>query len=114
MKLLILSDIFGNWPALEAVLQQGGYTQLVVYLAQQKEQFRLRGEEFAMQHLGAEEELNEVLQRIVATMSPQERLQGLSEEEVLQGLTPEQQDRLRRLLELRRPANGNASAPKTT
>jgi hypothetical protein len=93
-------------------LRQGGYTNLVVYLTQQINQFRRRGEEFAMQHLGTEDELKQVLREILATMSPKERLEGLSEEERLQGLTPGQLEHLRQLLEERRPANGNSVSPK--
>jgi hypothetical protein len=119
------------------LLHQGGYTNLVVYLTQQIQQFRLHREEFAMQHLGTEDELKHVLREILLTMSPQERLEtfskkdlkqllpeilatisveerleGLSEEERLQGLTPEQLDRLRQLLEQRRPANGSNAGPQ--
>jgi hypothetical protein len=94
------------------LLRQGGYTNLVVYLAQQIQQFRTRGEEFAMQHLGTEDELKQVLREIMATMSPEERLQGLSEEERLRGLTPEQLEHLRQLLDQRRPADGNKASPK--
>jgi hypothetical protein len=65
-----------------------------------------------MQHLGADEELKQVLRRIMATMSPEERLEGLSEEERLRGLTPGQLERLRRWLEQQRPADGNASNSK--
>jgi hypothetical protein len=102
----------------------------VVYLAQQIKQFRLRGEEFAMQHLGTEDELKQVLREIIATMSPEERQQILSEEEwkralperlgllsdeeLVQALSPERLEHLRRLLERRRLANGNASGPTTS
>jgi hypothetical protein len=110
------------------LLRQGGYTELVVYLAQQIEQSRVRGEEFAMQHLGAEDELKRVAREIAATMSPEEllgllseeewkralpeRLGLLSDEELLQALSPERLEHLRRLLEQRRPADGKASGPK--
>jgi hypothetical protein len=79
------------------LLRQGGYTNVVVYLMQQVQQFHLRGKEFAMQHLGTEDELKHVLREIVASMSPEERLAGLSAEEVLQGLTP-QHDELKHVL----------------
>jgi hypothetical protein len=100
------------------LLRQGGYTNLVVYMTQQIEQFQLRGEEFAMQHLGAEDELIKVLREMWATMptkarletlSPEERLEGLSPEERLKGLTPEQLEHLRQVLEQQRPANGSPS-----
>jgi len=64
------------------MLRQGGYTDMVVYLAQQIQQFRLLGKEFAMQHLGTEDELTKVLHDIVATMSPEERLDLLSPDEL--------------------------------
>jgi hypothetical protein len=89
-------------------LHQGGYTELVVYLAQQINQFRLQGQEFAMQHLGAQDELKRVLRDLWATMTPEERsevfpveerLKGLSPEELLRGLTPEAKERLRQLLQ---------------
>ncbi len=110
-------------------LRQGGYTHLVVYLAQQIYQFRLLGKEFAMQHLGAEDELKQVLRDLWATMSPeerlevfpvQERLQGLSPEERLQGLAPEERlrglapeelERLRQLLQSQTRAD-NPSQPE--
>jgi hypothetical protein len=112
------------------LLRQGGYTELVVYLAQQIQQFRLRGEEFAMQHLGTEDELKRIAREIAATMSPEERrellsdeewkqamperLGLLSDEELVQALSPERLEHVRRLLEQRRPADGNASGPKTS
>jgi hypothetical protein len=76
-------------------LRQGGYTNLVVYLAQQIHQFRLRGKEFAMQHLGSEDQMEQALRDFLASLPPGERLEGLSPEERLDGLTPE--ERLRGL-----------------
>jgi hypothetical protein len=116
-------------------LRQGGYTQLVVYLTQQIQQFQLRREEFAMQHLGTEDELKHVLRQILASMSPEERLEtlseeerrkilatlppeerleGLSEEERLKGLTPEQLEHLRQLLQQPRPGEDGTSSPKSS
>jgi hypothetical protein len=89
-------------------LQRTGYTQLVVYLAQQIHQFRLLGKEFAMQHLGAEDELLEVQRDILATMPPEERLRGLTVED-LQKLPSEELERLRQLLQQVPPAKGEAS-----
>jgi hypothetical protein len=117
--LTLISPPFLEHPASTyETLRQSGYTNLVVYIAQQVQQFRLRGEEFAMQHLGADEELRHVLREILATMSPEERLEGmspgqrlegLSEEQILKGLTPEQLERLRQLLQQPRPGNGDSS-----
>jgi len=72
-----------------AELHEGGYTELVVFLAQQIQQFQRRGDEFAMQHLGTEEEMEQILLDILATLPPEKRLQVLSPEERLQGLSPE-------------------------
>jgi hypothetical protein len=80
-------------------LRQAGYTELVVYMAQQIQQFRLLGKDFAMQHLGSEDELVQVLRDIIATFSPEEmrdmlppevRFKGLAPEERLKGLAPEE------------------------
>jgi hypothetical protein len=71
------------------MMHQGGYTNLVVYLAQQIYQFRLRGKEFAMQHLGSEDQMQQVLRDILATLPPEERLEGMPPKERLQGLAPE-------------------------
>jgi hypothetical protein len=127
---LVSPQFLANGVATYELLRQGGYTNLVVYLAQQITQFRVLGKEFAMQHLGAEDELKQVFRDIVASMTPEERLQGLSEEEILahtsidkllaripleqrlRGLTPEELDRLRRLLPPAPPSAGNAEGPK--
>ncbi len=131
------------------VLRDGGYTELVVYLAQQVQQFHSLGEEFAMQHLGAEKDLAKVMREIYESMSPKERLEvfgtdprlekslspeerlegisaeerlqslspderlkGLSPEERLQGLTPEQLEQLRRLLQ--QPPSGQSGSSSPT
>ena len=60
----------------------------------------------------SKDELKRILPEVMATMSPEERLQGLSAEERLKGLTPEQIEQLRQLLEQRRPVNGNHSRPE--
>jgi hypothetical protein len=65
------------------MMQRGGYNELVVYIAQQIQQFRLQGSEFAMQHAGAETDLVKVMRDIWNTMTPQER-------EDIFGVTPEQ------------------------
>jgi hypothetical protein len=65
------------------------WRNVVVYLAQQITQFRVLGKEFAMQHLGAEDELKQVLRDIWATMSPEERLEVFSPEERLRLLRKE-------------------------
>jgi hypothetical protein len=90
------------------LLRQGGHNTLVVYLAQQINQFRLSGKEFAMQHLGADEDLGKVLSDKWDTMSPEERrvyfplekwLARLPLEDRLRGLTPDQLERVRQLLQ---------------
>jgi hypothetical protein len=105
---------------------------LLCYTLQQIEQFRSLGEEFAMQHADTEYmgELEEELQTAVLEKIPverrlrglpaEERLRGLSSEEVLRRFTPrevlgrftpeelagglsdEQAERLRELLEQKR------------
>ena len=85
-----LQDATGTYDA----LQQGGYTEMVTYLAQQIHLFRRLGKEFAMQHLGSDE-LQRVWRDILADTPPEERLEGLSAEERLKGLSVE--ERLRGL-----------------
>jgi hypothetical protein len=103
-------------------LREGGYTESVVYMAEQIQQFQLQGKEFAMQHLGSEEEIRqawrEILSKctveerlagmepgdpawreVLSRCSPEERLAGLPPEERLKGLTPEERKRLRELLD---------------
>jgi hypothetical protein len=97
-------------------LHQAGYTELVVYLAQQVHQFRSLGKDFAMQHLGSEE-MEQVLRDFLASLpaserleglSPKERLEGLSPEELLGGLTPEARERLRQLLQTQTKADDSS------
>jgi hypothetical protein len=98
-------------------LREGGYTKLVVYLAQQISQFRGQGKEFAMQHLGADTELVKVMRDLVESMTPEEReviwparelVKRLSLEERLEGLTPEDLARLRQLLESQTKADDSS------
>jgi hypothetical protein len=92
-------------------LRRGGYTELVVYLAQQINQFRLRGKEFAMQHLGSEDQMEQALRDFLATLPPEERLEGLSPEERLRGLSPEELEHLRQLLQTQTRTD-NSSPPQ--
>jgi hypothetical protein len=114
---LVSPTFLENRVGIYKLLHERGYTKLVVYLAQQISQFRLHGEEFAMQHLGSEEELNLVLHDLLRILPleerlenlspekrlrglpPEERLRGLSPEDRLRGLSPEELDRLRQLLQ---------------
>jgi hypothetical protein len=116
-------------------LVKGGYTTLMVYLAQQVSQFQRQGKEFAMQHLGAETELVKVMHDLIesltpedrdkvwplpermkgaspeqrlAGLSPQERLQGLSPQELLRALAPEELERLRQLLQSQTKADDSS------
>jgi hypothetical protein len=78
-------------------LSQGGYTKLVVYLAQQIHQFRLKGKEFEMQHLGAKDEMERTWRALLAVLPPEERLEDLSPEgrqRLLAALPPEERQRL--------------------
>src|SRR5207253_804061 len=111
--LALLSPRFlENRVATYEMLRQGGYTNVVVYLAQQITQFHLRGKEFAMQHLGTEDEMQQALRDIVATLPPEERLEGLSPEERLRGLTPAERERLRLLLQQPPPGEADSSSGK--
>jgi hypothetical protein len=78
-------------------LRQGGYTELVVYLAQQIHQFRLLGTEFALQHLGAADQMQQVWDDLLTSLSLEDRLKGLSPEgqqRLLAALPPENRQRL--------------------
>jgi hypothetical protein len=112
---LFSPQVPGNGVETYELLHQGGYTEMVVYLAQEIRQFHLRGTEFAMQHLGTENEMRQAWRDLLATLTPEERLEGLSPDEmqrlvrdnlatltpedVLRGFTPEQRERLRQLLQ---------------
>jgi hypothetical protein len=102
-----LQDRLGTYET----LRQGGYTNLVVYLAQQIHPFRLLGTEFVMQHLGSETEMQQAWRDLLATLTPEERLEGLSPEELLRGLTPERVERLRQLLQIQ-PKPDDSSRPE--
>jgi hypothetical protein len=93
-------------------LRQTGHERLLCYMLQQVAQFRNLGEDFAMQHTGTEYlgEVEDELQAVLDAIPVENRLRGLSPEEVLQrytpeelanGLTEEQAKRLRELLERR-------------
>jgi hypothetical protein len=101
-----LEDTAGTYDA----LQQGGYTEMVTYLAQQIHLFRRLGKEFAMQHLGSEE-LRRVWHNILADTPAEERLEGLSAEERLKGLSAEELERLRQMLQKQPRANGTSPPP---
>jgi hypothetical protein len=125
-----------NRLAVYNTLHRGGYTNLVVYLAQQIHQFRLRGKDFAMQHLGAEDQMQQALRDLLASLppeellgalspqrdrqalhdflaslSPEQRLAGLPPEERLRGLSPEELERLKQLLQVQARAE-NPSPPE--
>jgi hypothetical protein len=70
-------------------LRQGGYTEMMVYVTQQIRQFERLGKDFAMQHLGAEDQMPQFLHDFLASLSLEERLVGMSPEELLRGLSPE-------------------------
>ncbi len=123
---LFSPQFLSQGPQIYAALGQGGYTELVAYLAQQIQQFQQKGAEFAMQHLGIEDEMEQALldlvaslppekrlagldraqrlagldlQDLVASLPPAQRLAGLSTEEVLAGLSPEAKEALRKQLQ---------------
>jgi hypothetical protein len=95
-----------------------GYTELVVYMAQQVEQFRRLGKEFAMQHLGAENEMLQTLKDMYSALpveerleylTTEERLKGLSPEQVFEALSPEALDRLKQLMQERAKVDDNTN-----
>lgn len=59
-------------------LTRTGHELLLCYTLQQIEQFRNRGEDFAMLHAGTEylEELEDELQKVLDTISVEKRLRG--------------------------------------
>jgi hypothetical protein len=93
-------------------LRATGHDLLLCYVLQQVARFRKMGKEFAMQHAGTEylDEVEEELQTIMDGMPVENRLRGLSADEVLRRFTPEeladglskeQAARLRELLDRR-------------
>jgi hypothetical protein len=94
------------------------------------------GKEFAMQHLGAEDEMLQTLEDLLASLpveerlkgvspeqlrkvvppeqlrqalSPEERLKGLTPEERLTGMTPAEFERLKQLVQERAKADDSAN-----
>jgi hypothetical protein len=84
-------------------LRQTGHERLLCYMLQQVTQFRNLGEDFAMQHAGTEYlgEVEDELQAVLDAIPVENRLRGLTAEELAAGLTEEQAKRLRELLERR-------------
>jgi hypothetical protein len=105
-------------------------------MAQQIEQFRRRGKEFAMQHLGSEDEMLQTLKDMYSALpveerlecltpeqlrqalspeerlkdlSPEKRIEGLSPEQVFEALSPEARDRLRQLMQEQAKVDDNAN-----
>jgi hypothetical protein len=106
--------------AIMQVLTESGHTALLYYILQQVQQFQLRREESAMQHTALEymDEVSEELkasviaaipaedrlrgltaQQILECVSLEEILAGLPAEERLRGLSPAERRRLRNLLD---------------
>jgi len=63
-----------------------------------------------MQHLGAEDQMAQTLQDLLALLPPKDRLKGLSLEERLEGLSSEELERLRQLLHTEKKPE-NSSSP---
>jgi hypothetical protein len=100
-------------------MREAGYRDLAVYVLQQIQQFQEQGKEFAMQHLGTETEMDQVMLELAKGWSAEflrkvlpveERLKGLTPEQLLAGLTPEERARLRELLN--REAEQDSTDPK--
>src|ERR1700722_307487 len=71
-------------------LRQAGYTELVVYMAQQIQQFQRLGKEFAMQHFGSEDEMRQAMRDILASVPPEELLEVLTPKKILRTLSTEE------------------------
>jgi hypothetical protein len=91
-------------------LHQAGYTELVVYMGQQIQQFRHLGKEFSMQHFGSEDEMLQAMRALLASLPVEERIEGLSPEQLLSALSPEEREHLKELLQQQTKAD-DASAP---
>jgi hypothetical protein len=114
---VVSPQFLGEHPAIYNDLSRAGYRDLVVYVAQQVVQFRSRGKEFSMVHVGADTELREALADMLKSLPPddllevltvkdrlkglpvEDRLEGLPVEDVLRALSPEDRNRMRKLLE---------------
>jgi hypothetical protein len=114
---LISPEFLRNRVQVYNLLRQAGYTELVVFMAQQIEQFRRLGKEFAMQHLGSEDEMLQTLKDMYAALpveerleclTTEERLKGLSPEDRLKGMTPEEFERLKQLVQGQAKLDDNA------
>jgi hypothetical protein len=121
---LFSPQLLENRLATYDLLRQGGYTTLMVYVAQQINQFRVLGREFAMQHAGTDEEMMQAWHDLLTRLSPEdratvlshasieERLAGISAEELLRGLSLTERERLRRLLQQPPGQEGDSSSSK--
>src|SRR4029077_17819538 len=72
---LISPEFLRNRVQVYDQLRQAGYTELVVFMAQQIQQFRRLGKEFAMQHLGSEDEMHQVMRDLLASLPIEQRLE---------------------------------------
>jgi hypothetical protein len=100
-------------------MQEAGYRDVAVYVLQQIQQFQRQGKEFAMQHLGAPTEMDQIMLELAQGWSAEfldkvlpveKRLKGLTLEQRLTGLTPEEREKLRDLLN--QQAARDAGEPK--
>jgi hypothetical protein len=96
-------------------LQGAGYDDLMQYVVQQVVQFRSQGKEFAMQHLGADNEMlqvwKDILKKLPADdllemLTVEDRLKGLPAEDLVRGMEPAELERLRQLLQAPRKQDG--------
>jgi hypothetical protein len=104
------------------LMHQAGYTELMVYVAQQVHQFRRLGRDFAMQHAGTEAEMKRVLGDLLEVMTPEEQRAVVSRwprdlrwalfEDLLRESSPEERERLRQLLQQPPPQEGDSARPK--
>ncbi len=78
-------------------MTRSGHAGLVSYMLQQVQQFRSRGEDFAMQHTESEylaEVEEDLLTSVLQAIPVEKRLRGLTPEERLRGLPPEEQEKI--------------------
>jgi hypothetical protein len=83
---LVSPRLLDQGPQLYEELHRAGYTMLMVYMAQQIQQFQRLGQEFAMQHLGTEDEMKQAIRQLFESMAVEERLAGLKPEQLLKAL----------------------------
>ncbi len=70
-------------------LRNGGYNDLMAYMGCQIVQFKTLGKDFAMQHLGMDQEFRNAFSALLKKLPPEDLLEALTDDQRLQGLSPE-------------------------